>query len=286
MAEKSAETTVVQDEVPRGGHNLDRLSADDSGARPPLWQSFGKFILWLVLLLWLAVLGNYRVGNPMALPGCKLLEGGWRGAPGPAAGEASTAPADAPAADASPEVKVSEGSAPAARREPPADVAEEVSRKTVRKEAPVSTWAGPMLDRIKEGDWNAAAAIARDADSPIGDDIAVFLRDVPDPDALVVEAIMASRGSEVEITYNGKSRLMVPQSSLETVVKATFNGRAIEVDAAKLDDAEKLRLIVQVVGGDPLRHAAAAAVALRAGDREAIRAHIAASGPLAKILGR
>lgn len=285
MADFEKEPTPGESDSNRIAPNLDRLSADDSAERPPLWRSFGKFLLWILLLAWLVVLGNYRAGNPFGLPESQVLSGEWFGRHASGlSGQAGSA--DVPQAgseSAAMDVPTPSPSIPAAS--PPVPAPESSNGEQV-PEKPVSTWAGPMLDKIRQGEWAAASEIASSSGSSAGEDIAAFLRDVPDPDSLVVEAIMASRGSEIEILYNGKSRLMVPQSSLETVITASYNGRIVEVDAAKFDNAEKLRLIGKIAGENPLRHAAAVSVALRAGDREAVRKHIGAAGPMAKILGR
>jgi hypothetical protein len=48
-------------------NNFHALAADDSNAMPPLWKSALRALLWLAMLAWFVILGNYRCGNPLGL---------------------------------------------------------------------------------------------------------------------------------------------------------------------------------------------------------------------------
>lgn len=50
-----------------GKSNFEAFAADDSDAMPPLWKSILRTFLWLAMLAWFVLLGNYRCGNPLGL---------------------------------------------------------------------------------------------------------------------------------------------------------------------------------------------------------------------------
>lgn len=50
-----------------GKSNFEAFAADDSDAMPPLWKSAIRAFLWLAMLAWFILLGNYRCGNPLGL---------------------------------------------------------------------------------------------------------------------------------------------------------------------------------------------------------------------------
>lgn len=47
--------------------NFKEFAADDSDAIQPLWKSILHAFLWLAMLAWFVLLGNYRCGNPLGL---------------------------------------------------------------------------------------------------------------------------------------------------------------------------------------------------------------------------
>lgn len=263
-----------------GAGGFANLAADDSGARPPLWQSAGKFLLWLLLLAWLGALFNYRVGNPLSLPTFGLAERidatGRSRAAAPEANPAEAAVAPAPQEEtAAVEAAVEQAGAEAAAS------AEKFAEEAGRANVPPSEWGPGLLEKLAAGDPDGAARAAKGADSDLGDEVAAFVKDIRDVDYYVTKFIMARKGQETEITFNGKKRTIVPVSSIETTVSAKFGDRSISIDVAKFADDEKMRWLDNA--DDAKSHAAAAAFAMKVGSCDAVGLHLREAGPLSKL---
>lgn len=270
--------TEADESKRNGAGGFANLAADDSGARPPLWQSAGKFLLWLLLLAWLGALFNYRVGNPLSLPTFGLAERIDATRRAQAAPEAE--PAEPAAAPAAQDAAAVEAAVEQAGEEAEAS-AEKFAAEAGRANVPPSQWGPGLLDRLAAGDSDGAARAAKGADSDLGDEVAAFVKDIRDVDYYVTKFIMARKGQETEITFNGKKRTIVPVSSIETTVSAKFGDRSISIDVAKFADDEKMRWLDNA--DDAKSHAAAAAFAMKVGSCDAVGLHLREAGPLSKL---
>ena len=290
---------------------LGRLAGDDAGEASSSRALFGRFLLWCLLPVWLVILANYRVGNPMGLPSV----GGSAAAEAPvelagasadaeivlaesaaastgsaigaasAGAEAATATASAPTGATGTAPTAAEPSATTTPSTPSHEAkAAAFSAAANRAETPVATWGPAVMEQIRKGAFQNAARLAKESDSTLGDSVAELLVRVPRLDIVVAGEIMKREGREITLTYAGKARELVPVSSDGTLITTSFNGRTVTVDVSKLAPEEKLRWLENVEGD--ARHALGVALALQLADDDALARHAAFAGPLAKLVGR
>ena len=191
----------------------------------------------------------------------------------PAASPAPSAPAQSPA--------------PAAPREgasKPAPSTATVQQRDAQSNGSVSVKAS-VAAAIRAGDFAAAhKALANDIDA---EDAAAMLRDMLPIDEAAGDAILMRRGEEINLTYNGKARTVVPLRRAGSTLTVRFSASGIEkeipIDLSKISDSEKLAFMNRWAS-DAKSHAIAAVVALRAGDDRAFHLHAADAGALAPYL--
>ncbi len=257
------------------------------------------FALWLLLMLWFLWLANERLGNPLGLPPELVVDIGlpeldWTrlraAAPGEPPAIASSMPSDAQAATGA-TTPVSQPATPAASAvgtmPPSSDAAVPGSPSAPALTALLADAAALLAT----GD--VAGALARldallAASPPVPGikSIRDALKTLPDPLDAVGAGLLAQRGKEIVIRYQGRDRRILPRAIIGGELQAEFladggASRPVAFRLDKLDAVEQLRWLPEPQA--PPDHAVACLLALRAGDKERFRAHRGRTGALAPL---
>jgi len=259
-------------------------------------------LLWLVLVAWLAILANWRVGNPaglpsfaslksldfadelanLGLPALEIADGGVENADKPDEGDArgdsaTVGQAPEPAAPqppAMPDAVAPRQDAKPAPQPQARETAGDMSAAPVRPtppqsdEPPISAWGPQVEDSLRRGDFAGGAAIAEGSRSAFGSHVASILRSIPPLDEAVAEEIARRSGQHVTLMFNGKARYVVPVSSSGTMVTVEYSGRNVTIDTARLAKTEKARWLEYSTNDAQLM--LAASLALSENDRAAL----------------
>ena len=300
-------------EVPaRAPERLRGLAADDAAARKASPPGSVRFLLWLLLCVWLVVLGHWRMNNPLGLAKFAGIGGEEPDASDLPAGQVADSPETAEAAvpteggsaqageagvPSGPAAEsAQDGSAPGAAQgavpppPPAANPAQPQSRAAdfaaaaAREDVDLSTWAPKVLEQVRKGDFAAAAKAAKESGTSLGASVAAQLAQVPPVDAAVAREIMRHEGREITLTYMGKARQVSPISADGTTVTTSFNGRTVKINVASLSAEEKLRWLEDAQG--EAGHVQALSLALQTANDEAIATHAILAGPTGRLLGK
>ena len=289
--------------------------ARDASAPSAATRAFHA-LLWLALAAWLAILANWRVGNPAGLPGFASLKSLDFAEELANAGLSSPESADGEIQDAgkSDEWDTPEDNARTQHpQEPPAQhpqampgtgasrhdaryVKEPQARDAVAPatqvqpmppqsdETPLSAWGQQVEDSLRRGDFAGAAAIAESSRSAFGLQIASILRSIPPIDEAVAEEIARRSGQHVTLMFNGKARYVVPVSCSGTAFTVEYSGRNVTVDASRLANTEKARWLEYSTNDAQLM--LAASLALAENDRVALARIARKSATLGRLFQR
>ncbi len=257
-------------------------------ARPAGPGGFFRFLLWMLLMAWLFLFANHRLGDPLdlypllraRLPGLvpylppsqsrpplppqpPATSPALRVLPPPVSAVAAPADAVAPSPPAQPPVVP----------EPPPDRALHRALADACARDGVRGLRAQLDARLAINDANPRLRAIRDT-----------LGAVEPLDQMAARALERAVGREIDLIFNGKTRKVVPREVAGGKVSLFFGeqNRTVTLDLATLGDAEMIRLLKT-----PLEPHQAAAVALRlleTGERVAARPYAAAAGPLAPIL--
>lgn len=257
-----------------------------AAANPPSdSHGFMRFMLWLLLGLWFAVLANDRLGDPLHL-GLELnrVPGAVRSyfAPVPTRTVVKTAPIQqthrTPAApDAAIQPSTTPTPTPTPTPRPP--------RNTNTSSEPLvlpPDLTGRLSVALSRGDLAAARTMLRNAPA----DPAVLaardlLDEVPDFNRLAEEGIMRARGQEVEIEFMGKKRMVIPQQIVngEVFVNTANDKRTVSFRTDRMSLAERLRWAGNL--DTPAKYIAVCTLMLQAGDVAYVAEKAGACGVLA-----
>jgi serine/threonine protein kinase len=255
---------------------------------------FARFMLWLLLALWLVALGNDRLGDPAGLvrrlqsvitglvPSTPFISGRKPADPKP---EARVAPPVAPPVARLPEVTLRPKPQPVTPPPPTIRIFETRSTDA----PPDAALHRALVDAYKTGGIAAmqtlvnarlAAGHTHFGFKALQDALAA----VEPFDRLVVRALEQVIDTEMDLNYQGKTRQVVPKTIAngEVLFFVTDQKRHVTVKLAGIPDAEKIRLL-----GPRLAPQQAASVCFRlleTGDREDARRLAAAAGSLAPVL--
>ncbi|MGI6495798.1 MAG: protein kinase domain-containing protein [Kiritimatiellia bacterium] len=184
---------------------------------------FFRFLLWILLLVWLVLLGNDRLDNPLGLP-FRIFPGASEQAD---EGEAA-ASADAASATPRSPAEQAEGTpespdAPVAQ--PPDPVAPAPAKTLPPPESSLPDEAcRALLDALRDGGVPAALEALPDRKLPAetADALRAALEAIPDVNVLVMDSLLLHRGEEVDIVYMGKTRRIRPIRGIEGELTTEF----------------------------------------------------------------
>lgn len=282
--------------APLGNDGVTRTSRHTPAAADPSGPSgFARFLLWLLLMAWLALFANHRLGDPSDLygrlrhhlpelapylptlsppPSQQVMDGPRlrvlsQPAPAPHPAAKAVSPATQPSPAPVPTVQTRATPAP----ETPSD---DVLQRTL-----ADAYKRQGIDGLRT---QVAAQLSTDANNPYLYALRDLLATLPPLDRLVTVALQQAVGQQIDLIHNGKTRKVVPQSITDGNVSLFFaeQKRTIVLPITNINDSEKIRLL-----GTPLTPQQAAVVCLRlieAGKRPAARPYIDAAGPLAPVL--
>ena len=277
------------------------LTTADLDRRTPV-RGGNTFALWLLLMLWFLWLANERLGNPLALPPALVVDIGLpdldslrfrAAAPGEQPSVAPALPAavpnEAPTATQPPAAGEAVPVLPAATARATADDAPAPGGGEVP--APASPGLPEAAARFAAGDVAGAVAtldalLAASPSAPGIEAIRDALKSLPPPLAAVETGLLAQRGQEIVIRFQGCDRKIQPRAIIDGNLQAEFladdgTSRPVAFAIDKLDAAEQLRWIPEP--RTTADHAIVCLLALRAGDLERVRAHRARTGVLAPL---
>jgi serine/threonine protein kinase len=261
-------------------------------------SSFVRIVLWILLGIWFALLGNDRLGNPLVLPlpSPLLPLDKWLGTP-----PATPTPVPPPSvADTQP--PIAPPVAPAVLPPPPAIAKPEVpaaatapAAKPVEPEKPrvpqtlPSDIATRLTDALARADLAGARAIlaAKISIDPARlSEYRSAVAAIPDPLQLAEDTLRASKGQEMTISYLGKDRKIIPRNIAEGEIQADFvtadGNRPVTFKTAKFTPEELLMLLPQQPE-TPAVHAAICLVLLKANHKADIAAHVPYCGVLGPL---
>jgi serine/threonine protein kinase len=248
---------------------------------------FGRFVLWLLLALWFAVLGNYRLGDPVGLDS-RVQHAFALLLPAP-----PSIPDHAPA-DAPPEGLVAPVPAPPEIAPTPPEVVPAPPKIRVQETRSTDLPPDAAFHRALANAYGTGGVAAMQAflaswlaSGHIHPEYKAMQADLAalEPlDRLASRALAQASDTEMSLKYRDKTRLVIPKAVADGEVIFFFpeQKRHVTIKIATLSDAEKIRLL-----GPRLTPQQAAAACLRlveTGNREAARAHAADAGALAPIL--
>ncbi|MDD5707303.1 MAG: serine/threonine-protein kinase [Kiritimatiellae bacterium] len=278
----------------RGAASAAGSGRDGSGGAHRRGTRLGA--LYLLLLIWFAWLANYRLDNPLALPGWLTPAVGGPHAPAaPSIAPSLSAPAGADAANVPDAVAaVTEEKPGGAVAAAPADSAgtNAVVPDTARVSAggPSDELLRALGQALARGDLDAARQILNAPSAGAGTPGVAALREaiaaIPDVRKLVEAGLLAQRGKQVTISYLGRERTIVPRTIVSGELHADFiapdgSARPVSFKTERLDAAERLRWVPSPT--TPGEHAAICILALQAGDGARLAAHLEAAGALAPV---
>jgi serine/threonine protein kinase len=255
---------------------------------------FARFMLWLLLALWLVALGNDRLGDPAGLvprlqsvitglvPSTPFISGRKPADPKP---EARVAPPVAPPVARLPEVTPRPKPQPVTPPPPtirifetrstdaPPDAALHRTLADAYKTGGIAAMQTLVTARLAAGHTHFGFKALQEA-----------LAAVEPFDRLVVHALEQVIDTEMVLNYQGKTRQVVPKTIAngEVLFFVTDQKRHVTVKIAGIPDAEKIRLL-----GPRLAPQQAASVCFRlleTGNREDARRLATAAGSLAPVL--
>ena len=275
--------------------------------RAPRRGGGARVLLWLLLMVWFAWLANERLGNPLSLPPALVVDIGlpdlnlsWLRKAAPEDGQP---PATQPLASmetgtaAMPSGEETAGALPADTAASAADTAVGTAAEPdPGSTAPVvAAAAAPGLAEaaslLAAGDKAGALVKLEEllAASPDATGIAAIrdaLKTLPSPQPAVEAGLMAQRGQQIVIRYQGRERKIMPRAIVDGKLQAEFIAgegisRPVVFQIDKLVAAEQLRWLPEPQ--TPVDHAIVCLLALQAGDKERLRAHSARAGALAPL---
>ncbi|NLL83393.1 MAG: serine/threonine protein kinase [Lentisphaerae bacterium] len=270
----------------------------------------GRLLLWLLLLLWLVVYANHRLGDPADFYG-RLRQrlpvlapyipviGEQRGSS--AAVKIETVEEQVPLLKSLPvPQRVPEQRAPApakqeATEERSADnaFARAMEKAAVKPPEQQQQESHSKLNRelvmaLRDGGVAGLQKVVEKHYLEESDNARLramndILRAVRSLDDLAAYYFAKNEGEEVEFEYKGKRRLVVPRGVSDGKVSLYFGeqNRTVTLALSSMDNREKLSLLGQQL--EPHQAVTAVMMLLEAGDREAARRYIAATGPLAPV---
>ena len=283
--------------VAAAGRNGPLATTAELDRRAPA-RGGNRFALWLLLMLWFLWLANERLGNPLALPPALVVDIGLpdlnslrfrAAAPGeqpsvspawpPAEPTATRSPADGegdPVSLAATAGGTTDAAPALGGGEPP----EAALPGLAEAAAPLAT--GDVAGAVARLDALLAASPAPPGIGAIRD----ALKSLPPPLAAVEAGLLAQRGQEIVIRFQGRDRKILPRAIVDGNLQAEFladdgASRPVAFPIDKLDAAEQLRWLPEP--RTPVDHAVTCILALRAGDLERVRAHRARTGALAPL---
>lgn len=263
-------------------------------------SSFVRIVLWILLGIWFALLGNDRLGNPLVLPlpSPLLPLDKWLGttpvtpAPVPPPSVADTRPPVAP--PVTPAV-VPPPPALAKPEVPAPDATPTPAAKPVEPEKPRLPQTLPpdvathLADALAHADLAGARAILAaniSIDPARLSEFRTAIAAVPDPLQLAEDTLRVSKGQEMTISYLGKDRKIIPRNIVEGEIQADFvtadGNRPVTFKTAKFTPAELLMLLPQQPE-TPAVHAAICLVLLKANHKADIAAHVPYCGVLGPL---
>jgi len=292
--------------VAAAGRNGPLATTAELDRRAPA-RGGNRFALWLLLMLWFLWLANERLGNPLSLPPALVVDIGlpdlnlsWLRKAAPEDGQP---PATQPLASmetgtaAMPSGEETAGALPADTAASAADTAVGTAAEPdPGSTAPVvAAAAAPGLAEaaslLAAGDKAGALVKLEEllAASPDATGIAAIrdaLKTLPSPQPAVEAGLMAQRGQQIVIRYQGRERKIMPRAIVDGKLQAEFIAgegisRPVVFQIDKLDAAEQLRWLPEPQ--TPVDHAIVCLLALQAGDKERLRAHSARAGALAPL---
>ena len=261
--------------------------------------------LWALLGIWLLVLGNDRVGNPLALPlPTPLLPiDQWIGAatadtiaatPAPPVANNPPTGAPAPAMPVNiPPPVPDKPETPAIVAPPPAKPA--IVEKTPEPEKPSLPQTLPpdigkrLANALARCDLASARAVLAENIRMDAAKLAEYrsaVTAIPDPLQLAEDTILASKGQEVVISYLGKDRKIIPRGVGNGEIAADFvaadGNRPVTFKTAKFTPDELLKLLPQQPEAPPI-HAAVCLALLKANRKGDVAAHLPYCGVLGPV---
>ena len=145
--------------------------------------------------------------------------------------------------------------------------------------------------QLGSGDTTGAVArldelLAASPSAPGIEAIRDALKSLPPPLAAVEAGLLAQRGQEIVIRFQGRDRKILPRAVVNGELQAEFladdgTSRPVAFPIDKLDASEQLRWIPEPQ--TPADHAVACILALRAGEKERFRALRDRTGALAPL---
>jgi hypothetical protein len=264
------------------------LTTADQGRRAPA-RGGNPFALWLLLMLWFVWLANERLGNPLGLPPGLVVDIGLPRLDRPAtpAAPAADPPPGRPPEPAVPAVAWTPAPPATSTAAPPAeDAAAPVipapSLMPLLADAAAQLGSGDTAGAVARLD----ALLAASPSAPGIEAIRDALKSLPPPLAAVEAGLLAQRGQEIVIRFQGRDRKILPRAVVNGELQAEFlsddgTSRPVAFPIDKLDAAEQLRWLPEPQ--TPADHAVACILALRAGEKERFRALRGRTGALAPL---
>ncbi|MEI6210658.1 MAG: serine/threonine-protein kinase [bacterium] len=292
MAPRSAAASAARDEeIAKTDHGLSMLV---------------RIAMWFLLVIWLVLLGNDRLNNPLqlSLPSPLLPLDNWLGTashpPPPASNprppitppamtppRPPVTPPAAPVVD-SPPASVPAPTVPVAVIPAPAPKAPEPEKTHLPQIIPPDT-AKRLADTLVRGDlagMRAILAVTLPMDPARLAEIRSAASAIPDPLQLAEQTLEASKGQELSITYLGKDRKIVPRSVANGEIEADFitadGNRAVTLKLAKFSSDELLKLL-PARPESPATRAAVCLVLLKANRKADVAAHVPHLGRLGAL---
>ncbi|MFZ4395604.1 MAG: serine/threonine protein kinase [Kiritimatiellia bacterium] len=297
MAPRSAAASAARDaEITKTDHGLPMLV---------------RIAMWFLLVIWLVLLGNDRLNNPLQLsiPSPLLPLDNWFGtasnlpSPAPVAAASNTRPPVTPPAITPPRPPVTPSAAsgvgsppssvpapsgPAAVIPAPSPKPPEPEKTRLPQIIPPDT-AKRLADSLVRGDLAGMRAILA-VNLPMDPArLAEFRRAasaIPDPLQLAEQTIEASKGQELSITYLGKDRKIIPRSVANGEIEADFTtadgNRAVTLKLVKFSSDELLKLL-PARPESPATRAAVCLVLLKANRKAEVAAHVPHCGLLGPL---
>ena len=261
----------------------------------PLVRAF----LWLLLVAWFVILGNDRLGNPLNLPlpsPLLTLDMGRQNIP-----QGQGHPALTVVDNRAPVVPVPMAPinpAPAST-EKPALTAPIAPSSPVETEKPHPAQTPPqplppesskrLVEALLHGDLvgaRAVVAVAIPMDAASLTEYRNALSAIPDPLRLAEETLLASKGQEITITYNGKDRKITLRNVVNGEIQADFatgdSIRPVTLKTSKFTPEELLKLLPPQPDS-AAGHAALCIALLQAKHKADIAAHVAPCGVLGPL---
>lgn len=281
-------------------------AAKGRSSRDSVLSQFVRIVLCLLLVIWLVLLGNDRVGNPLSLslPSPLLPLDEWFGT-APANHPSATPPP--PAASPSPSV-IAPPLSPAVVTPPPVTNAPDVPAvvppppvKPVVVEKPPEP-EKPRLPQTLPADINRQLADAfthgnlAGARGLLAANIAIdparlaefrnAVAAIPDPLRLAEETLLASKGQEIAVSYLGRERKIIPRSAANGDIEADYvsadGNRPVTFKTSKFTPEELLKLLPQQPE-TPAVHSAVCITLLQANRKADIAAHVPYCGVLGPV---